>query len=263
VFGYVLSGHRGLQDSVLNSTFVQFPIIGDQLRNNVSSVRGSGVVLAIGLAAALWGGLGVTQTGQDVLASIWLVPYRRRPGFFGRLAKASLVMLVLLVGLLVASVLAAVASQAVQFGVAGRVLVIALSVVVNAVLFGLAFRIVVPVDVSWRQAWPGAVHAAVGWQVLLLVGAALVNHQLRGASQSYGFFGIVLGLLGWLTLVSTLLILSAEVNAVLAHLRWQRRLATQGRTDVDRRALEMTAQVAERAPDERVEAFFGRRDDGA
>jgi YihY family inner membrane protein len=257
VLGYILSGHPGLQDSVAHSAFGQFPIIGDQLQSNVKSVRGSGLALAIGVVAALWGGLGITQTAQDVLATIWLVPYRRRPAFLGRLAKAALVMLVLLGGLLCASVLAAVASQMAQFGTVGRGLVIVLTVAVNAALFALAFRILVPVDVSWRQALPGAVVAAIGWQVLLLLGASLVNHQLRGASQSYGFFGIVLGLLGWLALVSTVLILAAEVNAVLAHRLWPRSLTKPDKTEEDRRALEMTAKVQERAPDERVEASFG------
>ena len=40
--------------------------------------KGSAVALAIGIAAALWGGMGVVQAAQDILANVWMVPRRRR-----------------------------------------------------------------------------------------------------------------------------------------------------------------------------------------
>ena len=107
----------------------------------------------------------------------------------------------------------------------------------NVGWFALAFKVLMAVPVRWREIWPGAVLAAVGWQVLLLAGGLLVNRSLRGATQSYGFFGIVLGLLAWIALLANLLVLAAEVNAVRHHRLWPRSLLTPALTPSDRRAL--------------------------
>jgi hypothetical protein len=40
----------------------------------------------------------------------------------------------------------------------------------------------------------------VAWQALLAVGRYLVGHNLKHASEVYGFFAVVLGLLSWLYL---------------------------------------------------------------
>src|SRR5438128_6085182 len=74
VLGFVLHGHPGLQDRVLNSTLGQFPIIGDQLRTNVHSLQGSGFALAIGVGGTLYGGLGVGAAAQNAMNEVWDVP---------------------------------------------------------------------------------------------------------------------------------------------------------------------------------------------
>ena len=257
LLGYVLAGHPGMQDRLLDSALVQFPIIGDQLRSNVSSLKGSAVALGIGLVAAVWGGLGVTQAAQDILANVWMVPRRHRAGFLPRLGRAAAVLLVLVGGLVTTTAVAGVGSGALGIGWVGRVPVVLVSVAVNAVWFALAFKILLPVRIRWSEAWPGAVVAAVGWQILLMLGTTLVDRQLRGATQSYGFFGVVLGLLAWLSLLSTLLVVAGEVNAVRAHRLWPRSLATPALTGEDRRALVSTARVEERAQGERVDVTFG------
>jgi YihY family inner membrane protein len=256
VLGYILSGHPGLQDRVLHSALVQFPIIGDQLGSNVSSLKGSVPALIVGVLGAMWGGLGVTKAAQEVVANVWMVPRRARPGFLPRLGKAVAVLATLGVGLAATSLATAAGSQLVPIGWAGRVAAVGASTVVATVFFAFAFKLLMPVRIGWREALPGAATAAVGWQILLLFGTALVQHQLRGATQSYGFFGIVLGLLAWVALLSTVFVLSAEVNAVYAHRLWPRSLATPGLTPDDRRALTALARVEERAKGERVEVSF-------
>ena len=242
VLGYVLDGRRELQESLLDSALVQFPIIGDQLGSNITSLKGSAVALAIGIAAALWGGMGVVQAAQDILANVWMVPRRRRPGFVPRLLKATLVLVMLFGGLVTTSAIVGLGANRPELG--------------WLFWFGLAFKILLAEPVAWNQVWPGAVTVAAGWQLLLLLGTFLVDRQLRGATQSYGFFGIVLGLLGWLALLATVLVVGAEVNAVRAHGLWPRSLTTPALTEDDRRALEATARVEERAPGQRVDVAF-------
>ena len=59
-----------------------FPIIGDQVQDNIHGLRGSGVGLVIGLAAFAWGARGLTQVTQHAMAEIWNIPGRQRPGFW-------------------------------------------------------------------------------------------------------------------------------------------------------------------------------------
>jgi hypothetical protein len=51
-----------------------------------------------------------------------------------------------------------------------------------------------------------------------------VSSQLAGASQIYGVFGLVLGLLAWLYLQAVIVVFCAEINAVRARRLWPRNL---------------------------------------
>jgi len=77
VLDFALAGNTDLQSRVLDSALAQFPVIGDQLRQNLGSVQGSGLALAVGLIGTFWAGLGVTQQAQDAMNIAWEVPRER------------------------------------------------------------------------------------------------------------------------------------------------------------------------------------------
>ncbi|MBV8386413.1 MAG: YihY/virulence factor BrkB family protein, partial [Acidimicrobiia bacterium] len=87
-------------------------------------------------------------------------------------------------------------------------------------------------------------------------GGYLVAHQLRHASQVYGFFGYVLGLVSWIFLVAQITIYAAEVNAVRAQKLWPRSIVQPPLTPEDERALAAIARREERRPEEKVEVTF-------
>src|SRR5215208_7254051 len=60
VLGFVLDGDPALQADIVDSTLARIPVIGAQLDDEVAPLTGSALGLAIGLAGALWAGLGVT-----------------------------------------------------------------------------------------------------------------------------------------------------------------------------------------------------------
>ncbi len=92
--------------------------------------------------------------------------------------------------------------------------------VVNLGMFWLGFRLATFFQVRWRDLRTGAAIAAVCWQVLQVAGGYVVSHQLHRASELYGTFGIVLGLMAWLFLQSEVTLYAAEIDVVLARRQW-------------------------------------------
>jgi membrane protein len=224
VLGFVLPGNPQLQQQLIDSALSQFPIIGDQLTSGTQPLRGSGWGLATGIAVALYGGLGVSVAIQNALDVVWGVPVNKRPNpFLARLR--SLLMLALLgAGVLLTTVLTAVSGLGERIGPVGSVAAAVASMAVNCGLFVLAFRALTVRAVTVRDVLPGAVLAAVAWQVLQAVGAAYVDTQLRGSTQVYGLFAIVLGLLAWIYVEAIVVVLAAELNAVVSRRLWPRAL---------------------------------------
>ena len=235
--GFLLPDNPNLQQQLIGSALVQFPIIGDQLTSSTQPLRGSGAGLVVGIAVALYGGLGVAVAIQNAFNQVWGVSVNERPDPV-RARLRSLWLLVLLgVGVLVITTLSALASGATEFsadlGVGVRVLAVGVSTAANAGLFVLAFRVLTAREISVREVLPGALMAAVMCQVLQWVGTWYVSYELRGSSQVYGLFGIVLGLLAWIYLQALVVVLAAELNVVLAQRLWPRALLTPFVEDVD------------------------------
>jgi YihY family inner membrane protein len=222
VLGFVLGRDSGFQQRLLGSAVADFPIIGDQVQDNIHGLRGSGVGLVIGLVAFAWGARGLTQVAQHAMAEIWNIPGRQRPRFWARQVRG-LLLVVFAVGLAATSLLTWLGSYGGK-AVAVALANLAAAAAVNVGLFLLVFRVLTPQQIPTRQLLAGAVVAGVAWQVLQAVGGFLVGHYLRHTSQVYGVFAIVLGLLFWLYLGARLTLYAAEVNVVAARRLWPRSL---------------------------------------
>jgi YihY family inner membrane protein len=250
--GFVLEHHPAAARAVLHSALADFPIIGDQLRESVHPLRGSGFGMAIGIAGLVWGSLGVTQVAQHAMAQIWNVPGVVRPGLAARLLRG--LSLFVLIGLgLVASTLLSLLPTTIAASVAARALALGL----NVGLFLVGFRILTVPTVPTRQLVPGAVLGGVGWSALQAFGGYLLIHQLRHASQVYGFFASVLGLVSWLQLSAQLTLFAAELNVVRARRLWPRTIVQPPLVEADRRALDLIAQQEERRPEQSVKSSWG------
>jgi YihY family inner membrane protein len=253
LLGYALASDPRLKQGLIDTLADQFPVLGPQVEQSVSTIRGSGVALAVGILGTLWGGLGITQSFQDAMNDLWNVPRRQRPNFWWRLARG-LAALLLVAGELVAATVLA------QLGIAGpgllgRADLLAGSLLLNLLLL-VMFQVLTGTRLRWRWLLPGAALGALGWSVLQSVGVQLVNHQLERANLLYGVFAVVLVLLGWLYLSTQLVLYAAEVNVVLARRLWPRSLLQPPLTEPDRRVLTALARTEERRPEQRVQVIF-------
>ncbi len=158
---------------------------------------------------------------------------------------------------IVSFALAGVASWG-QHSTGVRIGGVAGSLVVNGLNYVLAFRVLTPKQVATRRLVPGALVGAAMWTVLQNVGTELVEHQLRGASQVYGAFALVLGLIAWIYLAMNMTMYAVEANVVLARGLWPRSLVQPPLTGADQAVLTAIAKQEARRPEQRVTVEFER-----
>ena len=229
VLGLVLRRNPDLQRTIVDSALANFPVIGTQISRNVRELSGSGLALGIGIALTLWSGLRVAKAMQSAMNTVWNVPYKRRPNFLFSTLRAVAMLAVLGVLTLVSAAAGGVGAGSSNWllGILG----IAISLVLNFALFMLAFRILTAADLSWADVWPGAAVGAVAWTALQAVGGFYVAHQLQGASEVYGTFALVIGLLAWIFLGAQVTLYAAEVNVVKKRHLWPRSIVQRPDTD--------------------------------
>ena len=100
------------------------------------------------------------------------------------------------------------------------------STLVNATAFVFAFRIAVARQLRVRDVVPGALLAAVAWQLLQSFGVAYVARVVSSASATNSVFALVLGLLAFLYLAAVCVVLCLEMNVVRVERLYPRALLT-------------------------------------
>ncbi len=257
VLGFVLQGHRQLERRIVTSALGQFPVIGPQLSRG--SLHGSALALGLGLAAALWAGMGVLLASQNAMNHLWGVPFKRRPDPLHSRGRALLLLLLLGGGALATTILASLATVGAHFGISWKIGSIGLSTALNIGLFWVGFRVLTAREVSWRQLRGGAIAAGILYELLQTLGGYYVGHTLKNASNVYGTFGLVIGLLSWIYLAAHITLLAAEANVVASRNLWPRSFSfmiEQTATPADKRALRQRGKVEERRHDETVSIDF-------
>ena len=188
----------------------------------------------------------------------WTIPRNSRPNPFKARGLSVLLLATVGLGVLATTALTAIANGAGtladELGVLFQIGVIAASVALNTIIFAAAFRIATARTLSFRDVAPGAIGAAVIWQILQAFGAAYVNHVSGSSSQTSGVFGVVLGLIAFLYLASTLIMLCVEVNVVRIEKLYPRALLTPFTDNVDLTAGDETAYT-DQAEAQRAKGF--------
>ncbi len=237
LLGFFLHGNAHLQSQLVDSALANFPIIGPQLRHNVTNIRGSGIGLAAGIVGTVYGATGAMQAAQAGFNRIYGVARNEQPNpLKGRLRSLGL-MLLLGAGVLLSSAIATILGTpnpiAARLGLALRSLGYLLTFTLNVGLFTAAFQLLTARDLRLRDVIRGGIVAAGAWLVLQTVGNSYLAHRLDHAESAYGTFGVVLAAIAWIYVEALVLMFAAEINVVRAYRLWPRALLTPFTDAVD------------------------------
>jgi hypothetical protein len=104
-------------------------------------------------------------------------------------------------------------------------------------VFAVAFKVLTSRPLGVRELAPGAAIASLAWFLLQFAGAWFFNSRVKGASNTYGTFALVIGLLSWFYLLAQITLLAAEVNVVRILRLWPRSFVAGDTTEADRIAV--------------------------
>lgn len=235
ILGFVLEGNPDLAADIRNSALAQFPVVGPQLASSATPLTGNTFALVVGIAGAIWAGMGAAQASQDAMNTIWNVPRPEQPTFVAKRLR-SLAVLVVIALLFAANAVLPDLTGARTSGPLSVVLVVIAAVAVDAVIFAFVFRLLTARPLGWTDVWIGAVVAAAGYVLLQNVGTLYIDHVVKGAQNTYGTFAGVIGLLTWMFLLGQWVILAATINVVRTLRLWPRSLFRPPLTRADRRS---------------------------
>jgi membrane protein len=263
VLGFVLQDDPGLQQDVLDSALARIPVLGTQLADDVEPLQGSTVALVVGVLGALWAGLGITTALGRAFEDIWDVPRLQQRGLLRSRLRGALVLLLIAVLLIGASGLAGLAAGGGIGPRAAQIAAIAGALAFNCLIFLLGFGLLTARPFRPRELAPGVLVAAVGAMLLQSLGGWYVNAAVNRASDTYGAFALVIGLLSWFYLLAHLVLLAAEINVVAARRLWPRSLAGGPLSQADRAVLRGAAEALRSDQRERIVVEFGEEPEHA
>lgn len=247
VLNVVLRNDPETRADLVDGALGQVPVIGTQLADTSQPLDGSWVTVSLGLLGALWSGLAAANALQVALDEIADVPRYVRPNPAVRRVRALAFMLILVVGIAVSTF----AANATTFLTSTWSILVAglvTTFVVDTLVLIVTFRLLTTGRSPWLELLPGALLGGLGFAALQVLGSWIIDRFIKGASDTYGTFAIVIALMSWFFLVSRLTLYGAELNGVLLH-RLSPRSMFNGDdpTAADRRAAELDSRRVQTA----------------
>ena len=142
------------------------------------------------------------------------------------------------------------------------------SVALTTAMIAFGYRVLAPGEPTFSRLWRGALTAGIAWTMLVAIATYLATNQLRRASDLYGFFGVIIGLVAWMALASNFFVIGAEVNIVRERRLWPRTLLQPPIVDADETVLTSQVMKERRRPEQQISVEYsepqrteGRGDD--
>ncbi|MQA83325.1 MAG: YihY/virulence factor BrkB family protein [Streptosporangiales bacterium] len=229
VAGYAVVVYPEARTQLLDAVRGLLPGITEQLDvGALASARaGAGLFALVGLLIA---GIGWIDALRESLHEIWLKDPKADGNFVTKKLMAVAVLIVLGLCLIASVAVSSLATSATALalrlaGLAGsvaaawvlKIFAVAVVLLFDVLIFLMLFCRLSGSRAPWRQVYRGAVLGAVGFEVLKLVGTYYV--PLVAANPVYGAFGLTIGLLVWINLVTRFTVFAAAWTATAAATR--------------------------------------------
>ena len=251
VTGFFIRDRPDRQAALIHSALAQFPVVGANIEGNVHALNGNLLTLALGIAGCLWAGAAVSDALRTALDDIRDVPRRHRaPLWRGRMLGLTW-LLVFVIGVVGTGTLLSIATSR---GVALPGSALVLATAIDIAVVATAFHLLPSDRPPWREVVPGAIVAGILWAALQTAGSWIVTRQIQGASDVYGFFALVIGLLSWVYLTAEAILIGAETNVVLHRRLWPRSLAPPPTPRADLISVDEQAGEEHALPGDRLDA---------
>lgn len=231
ILGFVLQDNPGLRDELINSALSQFPIIGTQL-GQPNGLSGSATTIVIGSTVALYGAMGLGQAIQNAANITWSVPRNSRANPIILRLRSILFLAISGVGVLVlaiaTSVFANPTAVAADLEATLRWVIRLVGFLLTIAIFVSIYRLISHGRAGWRSVAPGAIVTASLWQGLQWIGNTYVREVILKVddNQMNETFALVLGLIAFIFIAATMVVLGLEVNVVLRRHLYPRALLT-------------------------------------
>ena len=228
--GYITFGNRELQREIFRAGVDAAPLFRDALTPEGLEIveNNRGRLAATGLLLALYSGSGAIVALEHGLNKVNHVV--DEPNFVAKRVRSLRWLGVL--GLAAACSVAITATARFAgtifetLGPVGEAITTLLlhagGIAVAAAVFAAAFKFLPGKTLTWPEVLPGAAVAAVLFEVLKLGGSLYLEAGSRGRQATFGAFATAAGLLVASYLLCQIILLCAELNAVLAERRTTR-----------------------------------------
>jgi len=220
----VLKSNEALHQKIITSLSQYFPVFGNEIESSIRSPHKSGLALVVGLLFILYGARGGADAFRNAMDKIWRIPKAEQPGFP---ASIFISLKIILFGALGLSAAAFFSSLATSLGHSFiyRIVAVLVSVIVLYGVFIMLFKWATSSKrVGFRDFEMGALFAAIGIELLHLVGVVIIKHQLKHLSILYGTFAVVLGIMFWIYLQAQVVMFCVEADTVRKLKLWPRNI---------------------------------------
>jgi uncharacterized BrkB/YihY/UPF0761 family membrane protein len=218
ILGLVLEGDAGLRERIVDGALADIPVIGSQLASDPESLNGSVWVLIGGLLGALWSSTKAFVGLQGALDDVWEVAVDDRASMPVQRGRAIVGWLILGAAQIGSIAIGSIVGFA-GLPVIGQIVLVLATIVLNIVTLAAMYRYLTSANPAWSDVWQGAIVAGTVFTALQHFGPRIVKQITENASDTYGTFAVVLGLITWLSLVAIATLMAAELNAALVRLR--------------------------------------------
>jgi YihY family inner membrane protein len=217
IIGYLTFGNEELRNRIVESAINGIPMVKDALGpESLARIEANRRTIALtGLGLALYAGSGAIVALEHALNKIHKVQVE--PKFLAKRLRSVKWLAILGVAAFGSVMLGAIAGFVPSFFAAAAALLSGF--VINVFIFATAFKFLPAADVTWRDVLPGAILTGVLFEVLKYLGTSFLSRGESARSASFGTLAGAATLLIASYLLSQVVLLAAELNAVICERR--------------------------------------------